>query len=57
MIIKYLKLKLFEVCGVMHAADTNGEFRVVRHPDNTSPNVPDYKSPYVSAVCVTPHTL
>jgi hypothetical protein len=55
--MKYRKLKLSRVCGVSHAADTCGEFRVVRHPDNTSPNTLDYKSPHVSAVCVTAHIL
>jgi len=50
--MKCRKLKLSRVCGVTHAADTCGEFRVVRHPDNTSPNILD-----VSAVCVTAHTL
>jgi hypothetical protein len=47
----------WRVCGVTHAADTCGEFRVVRHPENTSSNTLDYKSPHVSAVCVTAHTL
>jgi len=29
------EVKLSRVCGVTHTADTCGEFRVVRHPDNT----------------------
>jgi len=32
------EVKLSRVCGVTHTADTCGEFRVVRHPDNTSSN-------------------
>jgi hypothetical protein len=55
--MKYRKLKLSRVCAVSHVADTRDEFLVVRHPDNTSPNTLDYKSPHVSAVCITTYTL